>query len=199
MTRPRKTTISGNPAPGASSMDVEPTASIALYRRQSSRGLPCLASRSTLAAALSTASEVGEPISDASCRLPCTHAGRSRPFLLQTEDPFSTAASTTMDSKIPKRLPSTSAPVKEPATHSPTSPSCDELPACVHPGSLSRTQARPPDERRLFTCADRGATCRSSTSAIKTTREHDRSNCSSPAHPAQSRPCVELLRQVAPH
>jgi len=61
----------------------------------------------------------------------------------------------------PGRLPSTSALLTEPATHSPTLPSCAELPACVHFDSLSRFEARPSDERRLFTCADRGATRRS--------------------------------------
>jgi len=61
----------------------------------------------------------------------------------------------------PGRLPSTSALLTEPATHSPTLPSCDELPACVHFGALSRSEARPSEERRLFTYAARGATRRS--------------------------------------
>jgi hypothetical protein len=80
-------------------MDVEPTASIALTIDTPLEERRASLSRSTLAAAFSTASEVGEPISDAPCRLPSTHAGRSRRFLLQARAYFPTVASTTMASK----------------------------------------------------------------------------------------------------
>lgn len=70
----RRTTIAGNPAPGESSSDVEPPASTGFTIAALDEG-PCAAVQRTLAAALSTAREVGEPASDAPCHLPSTHAG----------------------------------------------------------------------------------------------------------------------------
>lgn len=127
-------------------MDVEPTASKG-YATGMPGGSRASLSRSTLAAAFSTASEVDGPFSGAPCRLHGTGAGRSRAISRAGQDRFPHRRVNDDGFRDPGRLPSTSAPVKEPATHSPTLPSCDELPVRVHLDALSRFEARPSGRR----------------------------------------------------
>lgn len=66
------------------------------------------------------------------------------------------------------------------------------------PLSLARGEARPEVRTPVVHLRPRrGATCRPPTSAIETTREHDRTSCSNPAHPTRGRPRAELFLQVA--
>lgn len=82
---------------------------------------------------------------------PVLTPGEAERFLLQARTASSAVASTTTVFPGPGRLPPTSAP--EGARHSPaTLPPRDELPTRVHPGSLSRSRARPLGRRRLFAC-----------------------------------------------
>jgi len=150
-TKRRKTTISGNPAPGESSSDVEPPASTGFVLATLSEEGPCLAVRGTLAAAFSTAREVGEPISDVPCHLPSTHVRRCRALSLAGQNRFPHRRVNDDGFPGPGRLPSTSAP-KGTRHSSATLPPRDELPTRVHPGSLSRSRARPLGRRRLFAC-----------------------------------------------
>lgn len=160
-----------------SSIDVEPTASTALVSEPASLGSPCFAlfARSPLAAAFSTANEVDEPVSDAPCR--------ARP----TVTSLTAGAPNTCQDRLPppsrrrRWLPRPEAPSidecsREGARHSP--PASPPFAMSFRPAFTStRSRVSRLDRSRARGCSPRDAstaTCRSPTSAIETTREHDR-------------------------